>query len=134
MRLKQYLNEKFLTAFKKYGHYLELFENPSMKEFRDMKGSFRFILDSKRKKIYVWTSSGAVHGDAWVEIKKTLNDSRPLYKSETLLTGTMDTSGIHFYGAAGIPPKVRKSLREEDWSFAKNYLDMNKLQDVLSRL
>lgn len=134
MRLNQYLNEAFLTAFKKYGHYLELFENPSMKEFRDMKDSFRFILDSKRQKIYAWPATGSIHGDAWVEIKKVLNDSRPLYKSETLLTGTMDSSGIHFYGNAGIPPKVRQALKETDWSFAKRYLDMEKLKDQLSRL
>lgn len=128
------LLEKWLTAFKKYGHTLEIYENPSTKEFSEFKTSMRFILDSKRQKIYAWPATGAIHGDAWVHIKKELNDARPLYKSPTLLTGVVEGSSIHFFAGKGIPSDVKKELKVTDWSFAKRWIDMDTLQDSLRRL
>ena len=91
------LLEKWLTAFKKYGHTLEVFENPSKKEMKGWEDRFRFIADAKRKKIYMWPASGAIHGDAWTHIKKELNDSRPLYKSSTLIPSVYDKGNIFIY-------------------------------------
>ena len=86
--------EKWLTAFKKYGHTLEVFENPSKKEMRGWETRFRFIADAKRKKVYMWPATGAVHVDAWLHIKKMLNDSRPLYKSSTIVPGTVENGWV----------------------------------------
>ena len=127
--------EKWLTAFKKYGHTLEIFENPSKKEMREIGNVFRFIADAKRKKMYIWPATGAVHSDAWIHIKKQLNDSRPLYKSSTLIPGVPEQSGwIHIYGQKGIPRAISDQYGYEDWSFAKKYIDLNKLQDTLDKL
>jgi hypothetical protein len=129
------LLEKFLTAFKKYGHTLEIFENPTKSELREIGDVFRFILDSKRKKCYIWPATGAVHADAWTHIKKQLNDARPLYKSSTLIPGVKEQSGwIHIYGAKGIPRSISDQYAYEDWSFAKKYIDLNKLQDTVDRM
>lgn len=128
------LLEKWLTAFKNYGHTIEIYENPSPKEFNEFKTSMRFILDSQRGKVYAWPVSGAIHADAWKHIKKELNDTRPLYKSPTLLTGVVEGRWIHFYAAGGLTREVRKELKATDWSFAKRWIDMDMLQEALQRL
>ncbi|KFZ25795.1 MAG: hypothetical protein KQ78_02000 [Candidatus Izimaplasma bacterium HR2] len=125
------LLEKWLTAFNKYGKTLEIFENPSAKEFRNLKTSFRFILDSKHKKIYVWSAMGAIHADTWVHIKKELNDSRQLSKSGTLLAGT---NWIYFALSPEINSSIKKELKETDWSFATRWIDIKKLQKLLDEL
>ena len=125
------LLEKWLTAFKKYGKTVEVFENPSAKEFRDIKTSFRFILDSKHKKIYVWSASDSLHVDTWVYIKKELNDSRQVYKSGTLLAVI---SWTYFTFSPDIQSSVKKELKETDWSFASRWVDIKELKDTLEKL
>ncbi len=126
--------EKWLTAFKKYGHTLEIYENPSMKEFSIFKDRMRFILDSKRQKIYAWSATGAIHSDAWIHIKKEINDARLLYKSGTLLTGVVENSSIYFFAATGLSAEVRQKLKSTDWSFAKRWVDMDTLNKALTKL
>ena len=122
------LLERWLTAFKKYGHTLEIFENPSKKEMVGIGKDQRFILDAKRKKCYIWSATGAIHSDAWVHIKKELNDARHVYKSGDLLTGVSDGSGMHIYAIAGLSQKVRQDLKNENWDFARRfYPDLDKL-------
>lgn len=125
--------EKWLTAFKKYGHMLEVYENPSRKEFQPFKDQFRFILDSKRKKIYTWPATGAIHSDAWIHIKKELNDSRPLYKTGSLLPGVIESDRVLFYEAE-LNSKTIQEFKDTDWSFAKRWVDMDKLKDALDKL
>jgi len=128
--------EKWLTAFKKYGHTLEIYENPSKKELISMgaQGNLRFILDAKRKKTYIWPATGAIHQDAWLHIKKSINDVRPLYKSSTLIPGVQEGKYIHIYGAAGISRTTSDGYYEEDWSFAKRYIDIDYLMQVIDRM
>ena len=126
--------EKWLTAFKKYGHTLEIFESPSKKEMIKIGNNFRFILDEKRQSCYIWSATGAIHADAWIYIKKELNDSRPLYKSHDLLAGVVEAGNIHIYAAMELQRDVRSSLKRTDWSFSKRWVDQNKLADTLSRI
>ncbi len=126
--------EKWLHAFKKYGHVVDVFENPSRKELTPIKDKYRFILDARRKKTYVWDAMGAVHGDTWAKLKKELGDERGLYRSGDLLSGTVDKKGLHVYAASQLSDRVRKEIKSQDWSFAKRYVDMDKLEDVLRKL
>ena len=128
------LLEKWLTAFKKYGKIVDVFENPSLKEFGNIKTCFRFIIDSKHKKVYVWSAIGAIHNDTWNHIKKELNDTRPLYKSGTLITGTFEQNWITFNTSSEIHYSVRKELKETDWSFVSRWIDIKKLNRSLDRL
>jgi len=126
--------ERWLIAFKKYGHMVEIFENPSKSEFASVGSNFRFILDSKRKKSYIWNATGAIHSDAWIHIKKELNDARHVYESDDLLTGTMEGTSLHFYAAWNLSPNVRAGLKRHDWSFAKKYVDIDKLWTTLKKI
>ncbi len=126
--------EKWITAFQKYGHDVEIFENPSPKEIRKFKTSFRFILDSKRQKVYIWDAMGAVHADSWTHIKDAISDTRSLYSSGDILAGTVEGKNIHFYNKKGIPPKQRNTLRETDWSFSAKWVDMGILARAVKRL
>ena len=128
------LLEKWITAFKKYGHVVEVFENPTPKEIREFKKAFRFILDSKNKKVYIWDAMGAVHSDGWKHIKNDIGDTRMLYQTGDLLPGTLENKSINIYGSKGIHPKFRKLMRETDWSFASNWLDIETLNVVVGRL
>lgn len=128
------LLEKYLTAFNKYGHTLEIFENPSKKEMRGWETRFRFIADAKRKKIYMWPATGAIHSDAWTHIKKVLNDSRPLYKSSTLVPAVFDGGYVYIFGAKGIPHSIAQQWDYEDWSFVKKYLPLDKLAMEMDKL
>lgn len=129
------LLEKYLTGFKKYGHMVDVFENPTKKEMKEIEGgsgSFRFIADAKRQKIYVWSAMGAVHTDAWLNIKKALNDSRPLYKSATIIPGTFENNSVYIYGAKGIPRAISQQYQYEDWDFTKKWIPLDKLLYLIS--
>ena len=115
------LLEKWLVGFKKYGHMLDIFENPSKKELREIGDMQRFILDAKRRKCYIWSATGAIHADAWIHIKKELNDSRHIYKSGDLIAGVLEGSHLMMYNNAGLGQQTRKSIKEQDWSFSKKY-------------
>lgn len=128
------LLEKYLTAFKKYGHTLEVFENPTKKEMRGWEDRFRFIIDAKRQKMYMWPATGAIHQDAWLHIKKRLNDNRPLYKSATLIPCVYENGYIFIYGSAGIPRSIAQQYDYEDWSFAKKYIPMEEFYKEIRKL
>lgn len=79
--------EKYLQSFTdRFDKYIEIFENPSHKEFldsasgglsHDSKGKVvRFFLDMKKRKVYVWNPL-TYHIDASKEIYK---DSEAMYK------------------------------------------------------
>lgn len=67
-KIEKYLNEKFMTAFKLFGHDTEVFENPSKKEFKELsdasRGVIRFFINFKTKKVIMWNGNVATHGNA----------------------------------------------------------------------
>lgn len=127
------LLEKWLLAFKKYGHMLEIFENPTRKELAEIGKTQRFILDAKRKKVYIWPATGAIHTDAWIHLKKELNDSRHVYKSGDLIAGVQESGRLLIYNTSGLSQSVRKRIKEQDWSFSKKYYPRLE-EDILSQL
>ena len=128
------LLEKYLTGFKKYGHTVEVFENPTRSELRDVGGRFRFIADAKRQKMYIWSAMGAIHADAWLNIKKQLNDSRPLYKSSTLVPAVYENGYVHIFAAKGIPRSIAQQYEYEDWNFVNKYVPIDKLSIEMDKL
>lgn len=130
----EYVIEKWLTAFKKYGHTLEVFENPSKMEMRGWEDKFRFIADSQRQKVYMWPATGAIHADAWVQIKKQLSDTRPLYKSSTLVAGVVENGWVYIYNGKGIPSSIAKQWDNEDWDFTKKYIPYDKLRGEMRKI
>jgi hypothetical protein len=82
----------------------------------------------------MWPATGAIHADAWIHIKKQLNDSRPLYKSSTLVPAVYDNGSVHIFGAKGIPRAISDQYGYEDWSFVKKYLPLEKLLDQMNRI
>ena len=125
--------EKWLIAFKKYGHMLDIYENPSKGELREIGPTQRFILDAKRKKCYIWPATGAIHADAWIHIKKVLNDSRLLYKSGDMVAGVQESGRLMIYNTKGLSQNVRNSIKEQEWSFSEKYYPRLK-EDILVRL
>jgi hypothetical protein len=67
MRLKQYMNEEYLTRLNYKGKSFEVFVNPSVKEIKqlDKMDGVRFTAILKDKKVYVWDSYVAIHNDVW---------------------------------------------------------------------
>lgn len=64
MRLQQYLTEKYIDGFNVRGKYVEVFKNPSSKEYREFKGSSdmvrAFLVGSD---IYIWNVFKGLHND-----------------------------------------------------------------------
>lgn len=80
MRLIQYLTDEYVTSFKHYGNYVEIFKNPSRKEMLDASSTqgvtlsapgknIRFFVDMKNHDLYVW-SPNSYHADAANAIAK----------------------------------------------------------------
>lgn len=119
------LLEKYLIGFKKYGKIVDIYENPTKKELREIGKDIRWIADSKRQKVYMWPAIQSIHLDAWLQIKKELNDSRPLYKSDTIMTGVTFPDGRSvMFSAKAYGPEARARMRQEDWSFTSRYFDI----------
>ena len=95
------LLEKFLTAYESYRGYHEIFINPTKREMRDIMDkhkNLRFIADSKKKKVYVF-SAEAFHGRTWNEhISKEIGDSRRMYDDETLFGGAIENGQVENWG------------------------------------
>lgn len=123
MRDIELILEEWIAAFNQYGHYIEVFANPSSKDLKDIgTKNVRWIADLKKKKVYMWNALGAMHGDAWVKIKKEIKDDRSLYRSGDLLTGVTEAGKSRTDSMKGVSPVNRKKLKDADWSFAERYI------------
>ena len=120
---EELLIEKWLTAYKKWGEIVDVFMNPTKKDFREIGNKSRFIADAKNKRVYVWGVMGDMHGDAWVKIKKELNDSRNLYKNNNgeLITGVWEGTYANFRAMSHLGQYMRNEIKEQDWTFLYKY-------------
>ena len=112
MRLKQYLNEEYLTRIKGIGGSTEVFIDPSRRDLRDLSELIRIIADNRSKSIYVWDATKALHKEVWRQIKG--KDSR-LEIDPTLLaaTGTKKGNMYHIFPEYGEQnPKDFKWIKE----------------------
>ena len=134
MRLLKYLTEKYLTSLKDYHiiknneFYVEIFVNPSKKEFNDAAGkaSFdhwagryvRFYADMKKKKVYIWNPE-TIHDDIW----KKIGDGRS-YNNSTLLSGVAQLIGgkwTMFDSDEGVK-HILRDYKPSDWEWVDKWI------------
>lgn len=158
MRFEKYLKEDFHDSVKIYGKMVDIFVNPSMKELKELdpKYGYRFIIDSKKKKFYVWS---AEYTHSTILDEKLIPDfkSHSDYFSrgegaDRFFTGhSDDPSGKFndiysdtFYGVHGssdfgyaaknhgveIVNNIRK-LKKEDFSFMNKWFDEKKIYKII---
>ena len=71
MRLKEYIKEEYFQRVKVRGKSIEVFKNPSRKEFIELRdksepfNTVRFIADDKTKKVYIWPVLDSIHADMY---------------------------------------------------------------------
>lgn len=143
MRLYRYLTEKWVKSFKDRDPFgkpqdniIEVFVNPTKKEFRDasdnagfdiQKGKYvRFFADMKRKQVFVWNPN-SIHLDTW----RVIGDSRN-FEDETLLSGIAEMKGGK-WAFTDSDEGVRRNLMKfdvEEWEWANKWIQVTDyLQD-----
>ena len=132
------LLEKFLTGFKKYGHIIEVFQDPTRKELSEFSGKWRFIADERKKAVYVWDAMTAIHADAYVAIKKDHDPEIALiYKHPSILPGTVDNGVVIIHSAEYMSQANRKGIKERDWAFLEKFFnekEKNSFEDAMNKL
>jgi hypothetical protein len=119
------LLEKYLTAYKQYGHLVEVFENPTASEFREVvrasEMSVGIILDTLNKKSYVFSRDYAIHSVVW----KKFGDGRKLYSVPELISFEYEVRTKKWNAesnAVFMDTDVWVSARRQDVSFAKKLI------------
>jgi hypothetical protein len=137
MRLYKYLTEKWIKSFKSRGDIIEIFKNPTKKEFKEVAGTtdfdflkgewVRFIADIENREVYIWHPE-IIHSMAWSRI----GDNRP-FTDVTLLTGVAQIKGGK-WKMADSDEGVNRNLMAygiEDWEWANKWID---LTDYLKKM
>jgi len=131
MKFQKYLTEKYWGRVESRwtGMNLEIFENPSKKEFLDaaaigiVEKYVRFIADPKRKKVYVW-SANAIHADMVPEIYNK-SYANVIFK---VLPGTAKQQGGRWVIIATdeveVTPDRYNWIMQHDWSWADRYIEV----------
>ena len=135
MRFKKYLKEKYYKGFK-FSHpmigkdvYIEIFENPSSKELREIQeyNEVWFIAVHKNKKVYAWTPR-LIHDEA---IKYIKNVS---YKDD-IVAGSAERKGAGFVmmNLSDLETSITWTSNPEHWKWADKYINLtNYLKGVYS--
>lgn len=123
------LIEKYLTSIKETWPkevIIDIYVNPSKKEMKLAGNPFvRFIADDKNKRVYVWDAMLMLHRPTWDFIKKETNDTRVLYKTDTLFSGEFDGSVMSRYDLYSTTLNQLKdiiSIYRKDWSWVDRYI------------
>jgi len=131
MKFQKYLTEKYWGRVESRwtGMNLEIFENPSKKEFLDaaaigiVEKYVRFIADPKRKKVYIW-SANAIHADMVPEIYNK-SYANVIFK---VLPGTAKQQGGRWVIIATdeveVTPDRYNWIMQHDWSWADRYIEV----------
>jgi hypothetical protein len=158
MRLQRYLNEKYFDSLRDGG--IEVFVNPSKKEIKDaisVSGyGFRFLVDFKKKLVYVW-SDKAFHEIVMDWMRKKGNKDIPNFdaywysgvEATRFFTGSVDKDGSvhsdHTYflknrnkdGQVFTEYKEEDSLADiilaQDMGWLNKYLNINRLRSSLTK-
>lgn len=134
MRFKKYLKERYFKGVEGIysGDYIEVFENPSKKEFlevskagerihhKDPKGNIvRFFVDMKKKKVYIHSASYS-HGETWAKF----GDERSAETDPTLLTGVAKQEGGKWVMKTSDSSTVNNldKYPPEKWEWADKYV------------
>ena len=148
MRFEKYLNEKYMTAVKYAGDTYEVFVNPSKKELREL-DSIRGLIDTKTKKLYVWSAHinhhNMVNNNKMIQRDTGLTDFRKYWKEGDQLDHifTFDTEGeLDYVNSDNIDYIAREvttekalddmnTLYDADWSFMKKYTNPNMIKKLI---
>ena len=131
-RLKDFLGEDFMNTYRYtlvpgLTNDIDVFVNPSRKEFRETQqtghNASRFILDNKKKKVYIWAALDALHRDMWEEIAKETKDSRRIYMTDDILVGVVDKAGKVKYESNYLYTLTDwERIYAADWKWANRYI------------
>jgi hypothetical protein len=134
MRLQRYLNEKYFGTVRTFtppaGDY-EIFVNPSKKEMReatDEDGGYRYIIDFKRKKVWMWNAN-AIHMD----IFNVVDEIKPDDDLALLFTGDFDGKKYNSDTLNMYDEKDAKALLNQDWKWVDRYLDAKAIQYMIKK-
>jgi len=129
MRLK----EEWADSFKTLSKTVEVFVNPTQKEFNEVKNNdhygVRWLADSKTKKVYIHPSNSAIHGTVINKVilkGKSEEAMAPHFTSDRWISGSVTKTGHHFSDLldAGYWWKdgYGKKAIKKDWSWAYKYI------------
>ena len=109
MKIRQYLQEEWFKRIKGGANSVDVFKNPSRKEFNEIisstkhsNNSVRFIADGKSKNLYVWEVYGSVHADMYRAM--TGSDFQDAVYSKSIIPGVAD-----------VPRSGKITMYESDW-------------------
>ena len=137
MRLEKYINEKWSKSFKIGRQFMEVFTNPSKREFndaRDQSGdrAVRFAADDKSKLLYVWSSDG-LHKDV---LNRVLGNFR--YPGHILTGIATQRAGKWVVDGDGVPLlflyKDQETLKKTDWSWVEKWINIDQVYAELGQI
>ena len=107
MRLQNYLTEKYLKGFN-FRHamtgemYIEIFENPSKKELRELTHQYgvRFFADKRIKKVYAWDPR-LIHTQALRYLKHKIKPFKTPAEGDNLIAGIAEERGGEYHMTQG---------------------------------
>lgn len=132
--IQNIIKEKFFSSghLSKYDKkkYVEIFENPSKREFEDVAGTsswernkygdkyVRFFIDNKRKKVYIW-SPDVIHSD----VAQLVFGSKYEWVSPTRVAGVSIKEGGRWkMVASDSPTNIQLKWIKLDLSWAEKYI------------
>lgn len=125
--VEKYLNTYSYDLVPGFPQSVEIFINPSKKELRETSDNYakstRFIADNKKKVVYVFDGTKALHREMWEGIAKEQGDSRRIYKTEDLLVGVFQNNrDVMFESNYIYPLGIWERIYATDWKWADKYI------------
>ncbi len=141
MRLKKHLNEKYLKGFK-FKHpmtgeiYVEIFENPSKKELKEITDAggydtVRFFADNRIKKVFAWNPR-LIHTQTLRHITKIKPFKSP-QEADNFIAGIAEQKGQNWVMTSGADLLglvnnnnlfSNKLINVDDWKWADKYISV----------
>jgi hypothetical protein len=140
MRLLKYINEEYFMRVKNSNNSVEVFLNPSRKEFKEIAAninSVRFIANKKTKKVYVWNTYEAIHSDMYKLIfkgdfqketfeRKIIPGIADVLSSGKSIMYSSDWLGDFFYrGEYGLTIKDLENTKK-DFQWMNKYINIDR--------
>jgi hypothetical protein len=142
--------EKYLNAVKYTSDTYEVFVNPSKKELRAFSGGLRGLIDTKTKKLYIWSvwinHHNMVNSNKMMQRETGLTDFRKYWKEGDQLDHIftfdseaeldyMNSDNIDYIAREVTTQKTlddMNALYDADWSFMKKYMNPNITKKIIA--
>jgi len=137
MRFSKHLTEEWAKSFKIRGKFMEVFTNPTKREFndaRDQSGdkAVRWAADNKTKTLYVWSSDG-LHQDV---LNRVFGSFR--YPSHILTGIAVQKGGKWVVEGDGVPMlklyKDVETLKKTNWSWIEKWINIDEVYAELDQI